>query len=588
MIHPQWIVLVSLLCCGHCYENLSRRPTTILTQSSTYYINNASIANDGDIRPDEQHCAQTANNHTKAWLQVDFGEVHRIPNVRIYHRREGEFNAWKQYRFRQFYLDASNSTATQTTTSQRIRCYTDKTKYPDLPPNIIDIPCEQTTKYVIVETTYDAPEDDPIKGAILEICEIEVYGCVATCRNNVCDDSGNCYNGCVDGYWGRACESQCPANCDQRICDGTNGLCSSCKSGYWGNACNSLCPIHCIERVCDKTNGSCTQGCTSGRYGEMCNRTCSIRCVGGTCDKQSATCSNGCVQNWAGSRCDGCDSNHYGSSCSMECNHNCENSTCNDTNGFCTLGCTAGFYGDECDRQCTSCPSGCDPITGRCNGDCLVGKTGVFCDKACNQGCDDGCKQDSGICSNCIDGMFGDVCDRNCSSCPTGCDRISGRCSGDCPVGKFGKFCNKTCSKHCRNGCIRLTGSCNDGCTVGKLGDFCNETCDARHEACCNQDTCTRYCKQSSVPNTENRPSLYVVITALCISLLVNIFTITWIFRNKACKRQDVNAEEKKDTDSIYTPGIYDTAEENAGYHELGQLSGPSHYDQLQGPATNK
>lgn len=27
-----------------------------------------------------------------------------------------------------------------------------------------------------METTYDAPEDDPTTGAILEICEIEVYG----------------------------------------------------------------------------------------------------------------------------------------------------------------------------------------------------------------------------------------------------------------------------------------------------------------------------------------------------------------------------------------------------------------------------
>ena len=27
-----------------------------------------------------------------------------------------------------------------------------------------------------METTYDAPEDDPVKGAMLEMCEIEVYG----------------------------------------------------------------------------------------------------------------------------------------------------------------------------------------------------------------------------------------------------------------------------------------------------------------------------------------------------------------------------------------------------------------------------
>eukprot|EP00105_Crassostrea_gigas_P039592 XP_019923740.1 PREDICTED: cell death abnormality protein 1 [Crassostrea gigas] len=430
----------------------------------------ASIANDGNVHTDELHCAHTERYHQKAWLQVDFGQSYSINNVKIYYRKEGNgMKDWKQFRFRQFYLDVSNSSATQTTTSQRTRCYTDNTTAPDLPPNIIDITCKQTARYVIVETTYDAPEDDYYDehGAILEICEIEVYGCAATCRNNVCNGSGNCADGCVDGYWRPACESQCPANCEEPTCDSTNGFCISCKSGYWENTCNSQCPIHCIERVCDKTNGSCTQGCTSGHYGDMCNRTCSLWCAGGICDKHTATCSNGCVQNWTGSQCDGCDSNHHGPSCSLECNHNCENSTCNDTTGFCTVGCKTGFYGDKCNRQCTCCPSGCD--------------------------------------------------------------RLTGRCYGDCPVGK-----------------------------------------------------------QSSVPNTENKSSLYVVITVLCISLLLNIFTITWIFKNNACKRHDVNQEEKKDTDTISTPGIYDTAEENAGYQELGQLSGQSHYDHLQGPATNK
>lgn len=89
----------------------------------------------------------------------------------------GEFE-WLQYRLRQFYMDASDSSASTSSTSQRTRCYTDNTTYPNLPPNIIDIPCKQKARYVIVERTYDAPEDDYIgeHGAILEICEIEVYG----------------------------------------------------------------------------------------------------------------------------------------------------------------------------------------------------------------------------------------------------------------------------------------------------------------------------------------------------------------------------------------------------------------------------
>ena len=66
---------------------------------------------------------------------------------------------WKQYRFRQFYLDVADLPATQTTTAERTRCYTDNTTAPNLPPNIIEIPCKQTARFVIVETRYDAPED---------------------------------------------------------------------------------------------------------------------------------------------------------------------------------------------------------------------------------------------------------------------------------------------------------------------------------------------------------------------------------------------------------------------------------------------
>lgn len=83
---------------------------------------------------------------------------------------------WKQYRFRQFYLDVANKPVTETTTAQRIRCYSDNTTAPGLPPHIIDIPCKHNIRYVIVETHYDAPEDDPFRGAMLEICELEVYG----------------------------------------------------------------------------------------------------------------------------------------------------------------------------------------------------------------------------------------------------------------------------------------------------------------------------------------------------------------------------------------------------------------------------
>lgn len=83
---------------------------------------------------------------------------------------------WRPYRLRQFSLYVSNTSANMSTTP-RTRCYTDNTTEQDLPKNIIEMPCKQTARYVIVETTYDAPEDTST-GAMLEICEIEVYGMV--------------------------------------------------------------------------------------------------------------------------------------------------------------------------------------------------------------------------------------------------------------------------------------------------------------------------------------------------------------------------------------------------------------------------
>lgn len=74
---------------------------------------------------------------------------------------------------REFYLDVSELPARHSTTKQRTRCYTDTTPAPELPQNIINIPCNHTGRYVIVETNYILPREE---GAILEICEIEILG----------------------------------------------------------------------------------------------------------------------------------------------------------------------------------------------------------------------------------------------------------------------------------------------------------------------------------------------------------------------------------------------------------------------------
>lgn len=196
-----WVFIFAFVKHLRSYENLSRRSGTVLTQSSTYENYNTARAHDGSLLTTEEYCAITDTKSNIAWLQVDLWKLFSIKNVRIFYRKQEN---WHQYRFRQFYLDVSNSPATDTITSQRTRCYTDNTTAPNLPPNIIDIPCKQTARYVIVETTYDAPEDNPTTGAILEICEIEVYGCEI-------------------GHYGSGC--RCCEGCQE--CDVINGTCAT-------------------------------------------------------------------------------------------------------------------------------------------------------------------------------------------------------------------------------------------------------------------------------------------------------------------------------------------------------------------------
>ncbi|XP_052692860.1 uncharacterized protein LOC128171168 [Crassostrea angulata] len=165
------IALSGLFRLVYCYENLCRRPTTVLTQSSTYDKHEADFANDGDVTSIKRFCASTDIKRPKAWLQADLGESFSIKSVKLYFAND---DFWILAHNREFYLDVSELPARHSTTKQRTRCYTDTTSAPELPRNIINIPCNHTGRYVIVETNYILPREE---GAILEICEIEILGC---------------------------------------------------------------------------------------------------------------------------------------------------------------------------------------------------------------------------------------------------------------------------------------------------------------------------------------------------------------------------------------------------------------------------
>lgn len=73
-------------------ENLSRRYTTIVSQSSTYQSFTASRANDGNLSTTSDSCSHTGLNKTKAWFQVDLGKHYHLSNVKIHYRKDGMYH----------------------------------------------------------------------------------------------------------------------------------------------------------------------------------------------------------------------------------------------------------------------------------------------------------------------------------------------------------------------------------------------------------------------------------------------------------------------------------------------------------------
>lgn len=73
-------------------ENLCRKNSTTVLQSSTFVNHKAALAVDGDIRTTDRYCSHTDVNQTVAWFQVDLGKPYSINNVTLYYRKDGKEN----------------------------------------------------------------------------------------------------------------------------------------------------------------------------------------------------------------------------------------------------------------------------------------------------------------------------------------------------------------------------------------------------------------------------------------------------------------------------------------------------------------
>ncbi|XP_045159473.2 multiple epidermal growth factor-like domains protein 11 isoform X1 [Mercenaria mercenaria] len=234
-------------------------------------------------------------------------------------------------------------------------------------------------------------------------------------------ETGECNNGCLDGFFGRRCDRKC-AYCmplsedsDEKKCDIDNGTCNNgCIYGYHGSSCDKKCG-HCLpdrEGVvkCAIDTGECNTTCIDGFYGQNCDRKCSRNCFNSKsdsarCDKETGSCLFGCVPGW------------YGEICETLCSSTCSKKSCNQLSGKCDNGCITGWYGDRCNEICSiSCfNKSCSHQLGHCKHGCADGYFGESCEHVCIGNCKD------------------DICDRQTSLCLTGCD-----------TGYEGTFCNET------------------------------------------------------------------------------------------------------------------------------------------------
>lgn len=192
---------------------------------------------------------------------------------------------------------------------------------------------------------------------------------------------------CDDMRYGSQCSLSCNINCKQghnKTCHTRTGEClNGCKDGFVGNQCESKCDdmtygSQCLlgcsitcklgnNGTCDHINGTCLNGCNAGfkgehceltceenTFGENCNRACSNCKVpenGSLCDRIYGVCFGGCKPGYHEFDCSSeCENGTFGEGCKNFCSLNCNGTgrLCHHENGICLHGCKSSFTGLKC------------------------------------------------------------------------------------------------------------------------------------------------------------------------------------------------------------------------------------------------
>nr|XP_034320549.1 multiple epidermal growth factor-like domains protein 10 isoform X2 [Crassostrea gigas] len=513
--------------------------------SGTYnYWPNRTV--DGNFSQSHQACLHTAIiDVSEAWLRVDLQTVRSVKFVKFWYRNDRGSAFLTTIRLRGYSIRVSNSSDVSPGSTDA--CFIDDMS--ETLPTVIQEECERTTRYVWFYQVHIRDSNDKVP--ILEICEVQIFGCetgtygvncskrCSHCKNNgtcdidtgECDDNGCALSGfksplcgdCLSGLYGKECNLNCSQFCHGKVCYQITGECiNGCEDGYIGGLCTILCPNgyfgrKCLEtcgkclddRTCDNVNGTCIDGCIGGFEGDLCKtecspgeygRNCQFRCSdhcynNEVCDTVFGNCSK-CAEGFDNAKCTKqCDSGYYGESCMFQCGHCLDNITCNNINGTCPGGCMSGWQNtDKCDTPCKNGTFGVLCMY-KCSGNCLNNET---CDKS-----DGGCK-------NCAPGWEGPLCSKACD------------------IGRYGLNCQHVCG-HCFKAeqCFRTNGSCSGGCMEGYRGEMCLESIGA-------------------LGSTQDSETSYVAIIAVLVAVIVALMTViavlVFILRN-ARKKNETNSQ---------------------------------------------
>jgi hypothetical protein len=126
-------------------------------------------------------------------------------------------------------------------------------------PSQIDgsVKCERFTAVCVENTCLPGYYGRECRNVCNNHCGINSIG------YRTCDiDTGICdVDDCDKTWYGPQCSKACPINCVNQNCNRTGQCVEGCLEGYWGATCQSQCQIEltCNDGTCDQSEGTCLE-----------------------------------------------------------------------------------------------------------------------------------------------------------------------------------------------------------------------------------------------------------------------------------------------------------------------------------------